>query len=822
MFDVRLKSLLILSMLCGLFSGCSEQKKPAAVQPSDSKGGTAAAHSPSATSPSSDSPAKIEIKPATKEKLALTETPKDSSVEATPKKGESRPEPRPFEEAALLPSDVVGLIVIHPKQLFATELGKLALEMGAGTDSGEPAEVLKRLNLKLHEIDRATIIADQAQINQIAVQNGLPVDNSSNPAAGLPDVDKQQLRSAMMRIGLAFHNYHETFGRFPRANGDGEGKSTGLSWRVHLLPYLEEVELYHKFHFDEAWDSEHNKALIANMPTIFRSPDVTENGKTAIHVFTGEKTPFHGDQGKSVRDFPDGTSNTILAVRAGADTAEIWTKPGGLEVDLSAARESLGDIKGQPIQVLFADGLVQVIPESIDDTMLAYLIQPDDGNVVNYGQQPVGFVPGIRFPIPPLILSLNREVDPEETAKGLLSKVQSETYEGQAIYSNGTTAMWFPDRKTVVAGPTLTVQQMISTKLSGKPSESPLIGELQLAADYNIVGDVKSQAGFVNLIVQENPMMGMVANIKTVAAQMTVDGKVGNSLLEVNVTALDAAMAGGLMAMFTIAINQGKMAMMQLPEPPNGNASDKEMLTLMRQVVSSVTVTQNEDKVQLKVPTPSGFNRISELLKPALLSARAAAKETQQRNLFKMIGLAFHNYHDVHGKFPGAGRARPEVPVGLSWRVHLLPFLDEAVLYTQFHLDESWDSEHNKTLIEKMPEIFKSPGVDETGKTSIHVLTGPGAPFADDACPALTQFTDGTSVTFLALMAGPDKAEIWTKPGGLDFDPENPIKALGNLTGESFIALLADGSVRTVNKNIDATTLRRLFQLADGEPVQGP
>ena len=187
-----------------------------------------------------------------------------------------------------------------------------------------------------------------------------------------------------------------------------------------------------------------------------------------------------------------------------------------------------------------------------------------------------------------------------------------------------------------------------------------------------------------------------------------------------------------------------------------------------------------------------------------------------------MIGLAFHNYHDVYGKFPGAGRARPEVPVGLSWRVHLLPFLDQAGLYAQFRLDEAWDSEHNKLLIEKMPEVFKLPGVDESGKTSIHVLTGPGAPFADDACPALTQFTDGTSVTFLALMAGPDKAEIWTKPGGLDFDPENPIKALGNLTGESFIALLADGSVRMVNKNIDATTLRRLFQLADGEPVQAP
>lgn len=346
MAHIRWTSLLLALTLSAIISGC----KPAAVAPPpapvvvpttaneesgpDAMTADHGAESPktkenpslAATAPTVSSSDAAPSKATSTEKPSV---PKPTVVPLTKNDGtSSRQEARPFTEAALLPSDVVGLVVVHPKQFFETALGKLAIEMGIETESGEPAELLKRLNLKLIEIDRVTLVIDQTIVNTFAAQNGLPVatiDNGAEPA--VRGLSKPQLKNQLEQFGLAFHNYHDTYGKFPRADGDASGKNTGLSWRVHLLPYLDQAPLYNLFHMDEAWDSEHNKSLIQKMPSTFRSPGVTDKEKTAFHVLTGEKTLFHGDEGIGMANITDGTSNSILAVLAAADTAEIWTKP---------------------------------------------------------------------------------------------------------------------------------------------------------------------------------------------------------------------------------------------------------------------------------------------------------------------------------------------------------------------------------------------------------------------------------------------------------------------------------------------------------------
>ena len=98
------------------------------------------------------------------------------------------------------------------------------------------------------------------------------------------------------------------------------------------------------------------------------------------------------------------------------------------------------------------------------------------------------------------------------------------------------------------------------------------------------------------------------------------------------------------------------------------------------------------------------------------------------------------------------------------------------------------------------------------------MFTGEETPLGGEEPVEFANITDGTSNTILVVEAGPDKADIWTKPSGIEFNPEDPKAALGKLA-ETFRILFFDGSVREISGEIDDATLNRLIQHADGEVV---
>jgi prepilin-type N-terminal cleavage/methylation domain-containing protein len=214
------------------------------------------------------------------------------------------------------------------------------------------------------------------------------------------------------------------------------------------------------------------------------------------------------------------------------------------------------------------------------------------------------------------------------------------------------------------------------------------------------------------------------------------------------------------------------------------------------------------------------------LLLPAVQAAREAARRAQCVNNLKQIGLAMHNYHTVWGALPAAAISDASGRPLLSWRVALLPYLEQDTLYKQFRLNESWDSPHNKKVAEQMPKVFASPGgVDAPGLTRYRVFTGDQAAFPERSRQPgpttlgrrFTEFTDGTANTLLVVEAA--EAVPWTKPDELPYSPKGPLPRLGSQP-TSFQVLFADGSVRVLNRqSVDDNTLRALITPNGGEIV---
>jgi hypothetical protein len=211
---------------------------------------------------------------------------------------------------------------------------------------------------------------------------------------------------------------------------------------------------------------------------------------------------------------------------------------------------------------------------------------------------------------------------------------------------------------------------------------------------------------------------------------------------------------------------------------------------------------------------------VAKLVQPVGQKLLGAADRDLAINSLKQIGLAIHSYHDVYGHFPAAATYDKQGRPLLSWRVLILPYLGQEALFKEFHLDEPWDSEHNKKLLAKMPKIYAAgppAGAKAPGSTRYQVFTGKGTIFEGKKGLTIKDIKDGTSYTLLVVEAG--EAVFWTKPQDLPFDSEKPLPKLGSARPEGFLALFADGSVRFMKKTTTEKVLRALITRNGGEEI---
>ena len=226
---------------------------------------------------------------------------------------------------------------------------------------------------------------------------------------------------------------------------------------------------------------------------------------------------------------------------------------------------------------------------------------------------------------------------------------------------------------------------------------------------------------------------------------------------------------------------------------------------------------------------------------PADDAAEKAARAEAIKRL-KQLGVAMHQFESGVQFLPG-GLADTKGQPGLSWRVLILPNLgvEEAKLYEQFKLTEPWDSEHNKTLIAKMPKVFESPGkAAPEGKTYLRSFVGetailppppppaktapnptqPGTPHFLLGRPSAT-IQDGSSNTLLVAEAA--EPVEWTKPDELAFpgapgapNPP-PVPKLGGPFAGGFHALMCDGTAHFFPSTLSEKTLRAMITVNGGE-----
>jgi prepilin-type processing-associated H-X9-DG protein len=244
-----------------------------------------------------------------------------------------------------------------------------------------------------------------------------------------------------------------------------------------------------------------------------------------------------------------------------------------------------------------------------------------------------------------------------------------------------------------------------------------------------------------------------------------------------------------------------------------------EMLGQLEKSLKSAELKRDGSAVIASVEMKTPLAGIGAIAADMVGRVRQAAQRAQSANNLKQIGLAMHNYLDTSGTFPPQALFDKDGKASLSWRVLLLPYLDQDALYKEFKLDESWDSPHNKKLLAKIPRVFK----DTTGKaknahgTFLQVFVGKGAAFEGKVGARIADFTDGTSNTILAIET--EKEVPWTKPDDVPFDAAKELPKLGGLFTNGFNALFADGSVRFISSSVSKTTMKAVITRSGGEVI---
>ena len=210
-------------------------------------------------------------------------------------------------------------------------------------------------------------------------------------------------------------------------------------------------------------------------------------------------------------------------------------------------------------------------------------------------------------------------------------------------------------------------------------------------------------------------------------------------------------------------------------------------------------------------------------------------------NNLRQFAIAMQQYHNANSCMPPSVLIGPDGKTPYSWRVAILPFIEEQELYDAYNFDEPWDGPNNIELLERMPRIFRHPTMpDDTTTSAYYPLVGPETVFSEfidgnesfegdnsisgggergtgsvqirppsNKGVGYSWIVDGTAYTLMLLEA---KRDIpWTKPEDIPYDVDQPIPELGGHFDDGFYSIMCYGTVRFWPEDTSESLLRAMI-----------
>ncbi|HVS35906.1 MAG TPA: DUF1559 domain-containing protein [Gemmataceae bacterium] len=489
------------------------------------------------------------------------------------------------------------------------------------------------------------------------------------------------------------------------------------------------------------------------------------------------------------------------AAAVSVNVAQAWNDPG-----LKAARERLAkdDPQFGEHMANFAKE-IGVAPEAIERVTV---VQP----TMQGPAEPAIFITTIK------------PYDAKKVAAAVAPDGKEESINSRTLQvGEGTKAVGFLTDRTFVHGPVDAVREIL--KKTGDSRDGPMAAALrEAAAKHCVVAalDVQALAKTAppNPPPQAAPYLPL---LKAKTAVLTVD--FGDEVkVDVRATFDAEADAKNAEPAANTLLDMARAGLAMQMTQIEGNKELADMVGLLKQVqagLQATKVVQNGSMLEASGSVKINSEKAGVALLEGVQKVRDAAARMQSINNLKQIALAMFNYESTFNHFPAQAICDKNGKPLLSWRVAVLPYIEQDQLYKQFHLDEPWDSENNKKLLEQMPKTFASPAQSaeslKNHETPYQGFVGKGAFFEGQDGIKIADITDGTSNTIMLVETA--KTVPWTKPDDIAFDQGKLLPKVGGIFKDIFLGAMCDGSVRSFSMSIKEDTLRALITRNGGEVV---